>query len=252
MGKAALEERISDAHYASNSEFERTSKIFTRRLVPESAPLRILDVGCGTGLNAQHLTAKGHTVVGIDVSTVAIEKFRQRGFEGIVCDLERDRAAPFSSGSFDLAFASEVIEHIADTGTFLAEINRLLRPQGILLLSTPNSAFWPYRILAVLGRTPSEYQHPGHVRFFSKRHLAGAVESAGFVVERISARHIYCICGAGMGDALAPALKLVGFRIEPRFATGGHFWQLGGFARRASPIWADTLIVLARKTTSLA
>jgi SAM-dependent methyltransferase len=247
MGKSTLEERISNRHYASNSEFERSSKIFTRWLVPEGAPLRILDVGCGTGLNAQHLAAKGHTVVGIDLSPVAIEKFRQKGFDGSVCDLERDGAAPFSDGSFDLAFASEVIEHIGDTETFLTEIKRLLRPEGVLLLSTPNSAFWPYRILSVLGRTPSEYQHPGHVRFFSKRHLANAIRSAGFLVERISARHIYCVCGAGIGDAFAPALKLVGFEIEPRFATGGHFWQLGGFARRASPFWADTLIVLARK-----
>jgi 2-polyprenyl-3-methyl-5-hydroxy-6-metoxy-1,4-benzoquinol methylase len=250
MGKAALEERISNRHYASNAEFERSGKVFTRRLVPDSPPLRILDVGCGTGLNAQHLAAKGHTVVGIDLSPVAIEKFRQKGFEGIVCDVEKEKGVPFPSCSFDLVFASEVVEHIADTGTFLAELSRLVRPGGTLILSTPNSAFWPYRILGALGRTASEYQHPGHVRFFSRRSLAKALVAAGFVIEAFSARHIYCVCGSSPGDPLAPLLKLLGFSIEPRFATGGHFWQLGTFAKNASTFWADTFIVLARKSTS--
>jgi SAM-dependent methyltransferase len=250
MGKSALEERISNRHYVSNAEFERSAKVFTRRLVPDDTPLRILDVGCGTGLNAQHLAAKGHTVVGLDLSPVAIERFRQKGFEGFVCDIEKESGAPFSSCSFDLIFASEVIEHIADTETFLAELNRLVRPGGVLVLSTPNSAFWPYRILGVLGRTASEYQHPGHVRFFSRRYLANALESAGFAIEAISARHIYCICGSGVGDPLAPLLKLLRFNIEPRFATGGHFWQLGKFAVRANSFWADTFIVLARKSAS--
>jgi SAM-dependent methyltransferase len=251
MAKADLEERISDSHYASNPEFERSAKVFTRRLVPNGTRLRILDVGCGTGLNAQHLAAKGHAVVGIDLSRVAIEKFKQRGFEGIVCDVERERGAvPFPDCSFDLVFASEVVEHVADTATFLAEINRLLRPEGKLILSTPNSAFWPYRILGALGRTATEYQHPGHVRFFSRRYLVKAIESAGFVLEQISARHIYCVCGAAIGDALAPVLRFIGFEIEPRFATGGHFWQLGGFAKRASPFWADTFIVLAHRSAN--
>jgi 2-polyprenyl-3-methyl-5-hydroxy-6-metoxy-1,4-benzoquinol methylase len=247
MGKSDLEERISDSHYASNAEFERSGKIFTRRIVPDDVPLRILDVGCGTGLNAQHLAAKGHTVVGLDLSPVAISKFRQKGFEGIVCDVEKEGGAPFPSGSFDLIFASEVIEHVADTATFLAELNRLVRVGGTLVLSTPNSAFWPYRILGVLGRTATEYQHPGHVRFFSRRYLVNSLKAAGFAIEKISARHIYCICSSGIGDPIAPVLKRLGFAIEPRFATGGYFWQLSKFASDANSFWADTFIVLARK-----
>lgn len=249
MGKAVLEERISNRHYAVSAEFERSGKVFTRRLVPDRPQLRVLDVGCGTGMNAQHLTAKGHTVVGIDLSPVAIEKFKQKGFEGIVCDLEKE-SAPFPDGSFDLVFASEVIEHVVDTASFLAELGRVLHSGGTLVLSTPNSAFWPYRILGILGRTATEYQHPGHVRFFTRRYLARALESAGFAIEAISARHIYCVCGSGIGDPLAPMLKRAGFSVEPRFATGGHFWQLGGFARNASAFWADTFIVLARKRTT--
>jgi SAM-dependent methyltransferase len=248
MAKTALEERISNAHYTFSSEFERSSKVFTRRLVPDAPPLRILDVGCGTGLNAERLAAKGHTITGIDLSPVAIEKFTQKGFKGMVCDIERDAGVPLASASFDLVFASEVIEHVSDTGTFLAEVSRLLRPGGTLILSTPNSAFWAYRILSLLGQAASEYQHPGHVRFFSRRSLAAGLEAAGFAIAALSARHIYCICGSALGDPLAPFLKLLGFGIEPRFTTGGHFWHLSGFSARASNFWADTFIVVARKS----
>ena len=242
------EATISDEHYRAKTEYERTSKVFTRRLIPASPPLRILDVGCGTGLNAQRLVGMGHTVVGIDVSTVAIEQFRQKGFEGFVHDITKDGPdGTLTPGSFDLVFASEVIEHVPDTETFLRNVARIVRPGGLLILSTPNSAFWAYRLMSLIGQAPSEFQHPGHVRFFSRRSLVSAIESAGFEVSTAAARHMYAICPASIGDRLAPILRIFGFQIEPRFATGGHFWQLSRFAPRANALWADTLIIVARK-----
>ncbi len=246
MGKSALEARISDDHYRTGQEFERTSKQFMRALVPASPPLRILDVGCGTGLNASFLTKVGHSVTGIDLSPVAIEKYRQQGFVGIVCDIEAARA-PFPDDAFDVVYVSEIIEHCADTAAFLGELQRVTKPGGKMLLSTPNSAFWPYRILGLLGWTASEYQHPGHVRFFSKRSLSAAVGEAGFEIKTLAARHMYMVIGRKIGDFLAPILEKIGFSKEPRFATGGHFWQLSKFSRAASGLWADTLIIEAQK-----
>lgn len=246
MRKAVLEERISDAHYRTESEYERSSKRFMRAMVPSAPRLRILDVGCGTGLNAAYLARQGHEVVGIDLSPVAIEKFCARGYNGLVCDIEAG-ALPLPAASFDLVYASEVIEHCVDTMSFLRSIRSVLKPGGTLLLSTPNSAFWAYRLLGLLGRTPTEYQHPGHVRFFSKRSLAASIEAAGFAVASISARHMYLILGRRIGDPIAALLLAAGVQKEPRFVTGDHFWQLSAFARRASGFWADTLIVAARK-----
>jgi 2-polyprenyl-3-methyl-5-hydroxy-6-metoxy-1,4-benzoquinol methylase len=242
---ASGEQRISDQHYAVRPEYERSFKVFSRQFVPSDRPLRILDIGCGTGLNARHLAAQGHSVVGLDLSPVAIEQFRANGFEGIVCDVAN--GVPLVDGSFDLVFTSEVIEHVADTGTFLSEAHRLLKDNGILVLTTPNSTFWPIRILSLLGYAASDYEHPGHVRFFSRRTLKAAIETAGFVIDKISGRHMYFLCGARIGDPLAPLLKLIGCATEPSFATGGHLWQLSRFARRASGFWADTFIVEARK-----
>lgn len=246
MSNAALEQRISDAHYRAGAEYERTSKRYMRSLVPSDRALRILDVGCGTGLNAAQLTHHGHSVFGIDVSPVAIEKLHAQGFEGSVVDIE---AQPLllPENAFDLVYASEVIEHCVDTARFLRNLRAVLKRDGVLLLSTPNSAFWVYRLLGLLGYTASEYQHPGHVRFFSKRSLAAAIENCGFEITAVCARHMYFVLGRRIGDPLAPLLEAIGFHKEPRFATGSHFWQLSAFARRAGGLWADTLIVAARK-----
>jgi|SRR5215472_4382390 len=246
MSNAALEQRISDAHYRGGAEHERTSKRFMRSLVPSDPPLRILDVGCGTGLNAAQLTRRGHDVFGIDVSPVAIEKLRAQGLKGSIADIEAEPLA-LPENTFDLVYASEVIEHCVDTKKFLRNLRAVLKQDGTLLLSTPNSAFWAYRLLSLLGYTPSEFQHPGHVRFFSKRNLAAAIEDCGFTVTAIGARHMYLVVGRRIGDPLARLLETVGFHKEPRFATGSHFWQLSAFARKASGFWADTLIVTARK-----
>jgi hypothetical protein len=53
----------------------------------------------------------------------------------------------------------------------------------------------------------SETQHPGHVRFFSRRSLSGAIESAGFAVEAVSARHMYVLLPSAVADPLAPVLR---------------------------------------------
>lgn len=245
MGKAALEARLSDAHYGSSAEFERSSKRMFRAMVPPTPPLRILDVGCGTGLNAAFLAASGHTVIGVDLSQVAIDKFREKGFEGFVCDLESQNLPDFEA-SFDLVFASEIIEHIADTAMFLDRLARLLKPNGQLLLSTPNSAFWAYRLLGLMGYTASEYQHPGHVRFFSKRSLQRAIKASGFEITAVSGRHMPLLLGS-LADPLAPLLRVFGMQREDRFATGGHFWQLSRFAPKASGFWSDTIFVAARR-----
>lgn len=246
MSNAALEERISDAHYRTTTEYERSSKRYMRALVPSEAPLRILDVGCGTGVNATQLAQHGHEVFGIDVSPVAIEKIRARGLQGSVVDIESG-PLPFAPNSFDIVYASEVIEHCVDTTGFLRSMRTVLKPGGTLLLSTPNSAFWAYRLMGLFGFVVNEYQHPGHVRFFSRRSLVASVYRAGFDVTALSARHMYIIFGRRLGDLLAPLLRVARFQREPRFATGDHFWQLSAFARNANGFWADTLIISARK-----
>ena len=246
MSKSRQELTISEDFYREGTEFERTSKIYARRFVPAAPPaLEILDVGCGTGVNARHLAARGHSVFGIDLAPTAVRQFCLAGFKGTVADVTE--GIPAADGQYDLIFASEVIEHLADTESFLKELNRVTKPGGRLILTTPNSAFWVYRIFAVLGSTVTDVQHPGHVRFFSKTSLSDRIAAAGYEVEAVAARHIYLIVSGAMANRSSAFLEKVGFQREMRFRTSHPFWHLSCFSDRASGLWADTFIVSGLK-----
>ncbi len=102
----------------------------------------VLDAGCGTGYGAAEL-ARASKVVGVDASGEAVDHARRNfsragvHFLRAVCE-----SLPFADGSFDLVVAFEVIEHLERWQDFLAEARRVLRPAGLLLVSTPNKAYY--------------------------------------------------------------------------------------------------------------
>lgn len=245
MDSRPVAQRISDQKYRQGREIERTNKEYALDLLRNAAPMRVLDVGCGTGRSSSELSSAGHEVVGVDISPIAIDQYRAQGFEGYVCDILK--GLPLENESFDAIFTSEVIEHIDDTERFLGEIGRILKPGGQMVLSTPNSSFWVYRLLGLVGRTVSELQHPGHVRFFSKRSLESALTQAGFEVLDISGRNIYLLLATEESSKLSRPLKAVGLKSERRFGTETRLWHASHWRSRASPFWSDTLILRARK-----
>lgn len=240
-------QKISDAKYSRTREFPRTSKLFTLDMVSAALPgQNILDVGCGTGLNAEALKEKGYDVHGVDISPVAIDQFTERGFKGKACNILE--GLPYPDNTFDFVFSSEVIEHVDDTEKFLSEIFRVMKPGGKLVLSTPNSAFWIYRMLGTFGKTVTELQHPGHLRFFSPKSLHQFVKNSGFSEVKIAARHMYIVLGETLGKACMPLLKPAGLQPEHRFRAGKDFYQISRFSEKASSFWADTLILTASKS----
>lgn len=223
--------------YTEGSELPRTSKQYTIDCVPAGS-LSILDVGCGSGMNSKALAAKGHRVCGVDLSEAAIEQYRSYGFEGRAEDIEAGLDYPDSS--FDVVFCSEVIEHMTSPEILVSEMKRVLKPRGRLVLSTPNSAFWLYRMLGVFGYTVGELQHPKHFQFFSRRSLLKLLEGAGLRPQELAGRNMYVILPSlGPFEGILPSL---GFKREPRFRTGGYFWHLSNKSTTLNGIFADTLI----------
>lgn len=117
------------------------------RLVPPAArPGDLLvDLGCGAGLLAPHLAGKGYRHVGVDVVVSALEQAAAHGVEVVRADAT---AVPLASGCAAVVSAGELLEHLVDPGTAVAEACRLLRPGGLLVLDTLN-ATWLARVVGV-------------------------------------------------------------------------------------------------------
>jgi SAM-dependent methyltransferase len=137
---------------------------------------RILDLGCGTGWKAHCLErTNGNWSVAFDYDARLLGEARERFSLARLVQGDA-RELPFPSGAFDWVLAIEVIEHLRRPDAFLAEIARVLRPGGRLLLSTPNRMqyFRPWRpgmfYRGLRGRMVLE---PSHVREFDARELAG-------------------------------------------------------------------------------
>jgi SAM-dependent methyltransferase len=124
----------------------------------------VLDLGCHTGYGTRIIRVSGARVTGVDVSPEAIdiarEKYSSSGIEFLRLD---GRSLPFADRSFDIVTTFKVIEYITDHAQFFAEIRRVLRPGGRVILTTPNA---PMRL------------HPGtkpwnhfHVREYSAEEL---------------------------------------------------------------------------------
>jgi len=102
----------------------------------------VLDAGCGSGYGTAEL-ARAASVAAIDISREAVAYARENfGRPEVRFVQSACEALPFADGAFDLVTAFEVIEHLERWRDFLADVRRLLRPAGILLVSTPNKAYY--------------------------------------------------------------------------------------------------------------
>ncbi len=98
-----------------------------------------LDVGCGAGLLCEPLARMGAAVTGVDAAPENIEAARAHAaLSGVEIEYRSGEIAEQGLGQFDIVCSMEVIEHVNDPAAFIAELARHLKPDGLLLLSTPN------------------------------------------------------------------------------------------------------------------
>lgn len=104
-------------------------------LRPATPGGRALDVGCGVGQVVARLTADGFEAHGVDVSEPNIERARRHSPQ---CRLYDGTRLPYEDGWFDAAGALNVLEHVEEPEAFIAELVRVVRPGGRIVVSSPN------------------------------------------------------------------------------------------------------------------
>lgn len=95
----------------------------------------LVDAGCGGGLLAPHLAGKGYRHVGVDLRRSGLRQAAERGVAAVNGDVT---ALPLASGSADVVAAGEILEHVTDLPGTVAELSRVLRPGGLVVLDTVN------------------------------------------------------------------------------------------------------------------
>jgi SAM-dependent methyltransferase len=138
--------------------------------------VRVLDLGCGTGLMLDYLNARCWSA-GLDFSKLALDFSRRRGLRRL---LQADaQALPVCDRSCDLVTALDLAEHVEHDGRMFAEIHRILRPGGRFVLTTPAHPFlWSDHDDALF-----------HCRRYTREELRRKLQDVGFEVTRLT----YCI-----------------------------------------------------------
>lgn len=140
----------------------------------------VLDLGCGAGPFTTAIQRAGFDAVGFDLAERAVAMARQNHPQCRFELLNPDGTIPAADASFAAVWNSEVIEHVLDVRAFLQEINRVLRPGGVLILTTPYHGL-AKNLLVVCANFERHFDvEDVHIRFFSKRALERTLGRTGF------------------------------------------------------------------------
>ncbi len=159
-----------------------------RTLATDRRPITVLDAGCGEGYGLAMLADAGASrVVGVDLEAPVVDHVgvtyaaRDRRIEAVRADLT---SLPLPTDSVDAAVSFQVIEHLHDIPGYLAELVRVTRPGGQVLIATPNRlTFTPDSDVPV---------NPFHIREFTAAELRAELDGAGLVVDDLLGVH-HCL-----------------------------------------------------------
>lgn len=171
-----------------------------KQVLPRTTGLQLLDIGCGAGNMIHHLSKYGH-VKGLEVDARPVRQARLRGYDVDLFDAQDP--FPFENGTFDVATALDVIEHVDDDMAVLKEAFRVLKPGGHMVVTVPAFMFL--------------WSHNDDINAHKRRYTAAELESkmqkAGFSLKRLSYNNFFVF------PLAAPLIMLRRGRNEPELAS---------------------------------
>jgi len=202
----------ADPGFAAMRRIARQHVRMLGRSEPVAQGLRLLDIGCSSGLFLAEARNAGFEVHGAEISA-GTAAFARDHF-GLEVHTGDWRDAGYPDGSFDIVTLFDVIEHLPDPLGELRAIRRLLRPGGLVLQSTPNiDGLFP-RLSYTLAERLDYWPHPEpphHLYQFSDRTLAELTERAGYQVTRIDQTRIHLGYSFGTPASWRASPKLLAY-----------------------------------------
>ena len=134
----------------------------------------LLEVGCGSGAFLKSMRELGWRAEGVDFDPAAVDEARKKD---LLVHLGTLKAQQFSENSFDAIVMSHVIEHVHDPLDLLRECHRVLKPSGVLVVTTPNAESWGHRFYGADWRG---LEPPRHLHVFTLSALSVVAIRSGF------------------------------------------------------------------------
>jgi methionine biosynthesis protein MetW len=157
------------------------NKIYYQMKIPSQYSGKVLDIGCGDGKLLSNLKNTGWETYGVEISDLAVEFARKKYglniFEGVAED------AMFEDEFFDVIILSHVLEHLPDPKATLKEINRILKPNGLLIISIPNVNSFEAKHFK---KYWTAWELPRHFYHFSNKTVETLLNKTGFNISKIN------------------------------------------------------------------
>lgn len=174
--------------YNSNNPYKRWFFRNRAKSVLKALDLKkgenILDYGCGPGWYSREIIKAGCSVSCLDISSTYLDQAKEYTGSGASCYVSAVRDLPYSM-TYDKILCTEVIEHVVDLSAHLTNFKNRLKPDGRLVLSTPNALSYMEK---AYHDKKSAYEIDEHIRVWSEKDLRAALVTRGFIVESVS----YC------------------------------------------------------------
>jgi SAM-dependent methyltransferase len=203
---------------------------------------RVLEVGCGVGIDLARFAAHGAQVTGIDLAPRAValaqQNFRHKNLDGEFQVMDGE-AMTFANESFDMAYAHGVLQYTANPRWMVDEIHRVLAPGGTAIFMVYNRHSW-LNTLSLVTQVDIEHAHAPVIRKYTDAEVRRLLERFASVRTRCERFPVKTRLHPGLGGWLYNAAFVPLFNTIPRSLVRPLGWHIMVYATKGTATQKDT------------